>query len=183
MADRVEECILLGYGTVSTYHLMTKKTRSILIARDVKFEEASLGLCDVKNHYEPLLLKYEDQENSSAREEDKISAGTVMGAKPAAGVTSSARLQDMRKPKEREDKSLDDLFEIETYSDECWTRVSQVYKPTSGPSRGSSSKMLPESSSYHTWSTVEEWALGVSQGDEPQSFSDAVKGTEEKEWR
>ena len=156
MADRVEECILLGYGTVSTYHLMTKKTRSILIARDVKFEEASLGLCDVKNHYEPLLLKYEDQENSSAREEDKISAGTVMGAKPAAGVRRSTRLQAMREAKEREDKSLDELSEIETHfhhsshQQDAGEESSQVYTTTSGSSRESSSKVLPESSSCHT---------------------------------
>ena len=43
--------------------------------------------------------------------------------------------------------------------------------------------MLPDSSSYYTSSIVEEWALGVSQGDEPQSFSDALGGAEEKEWR
>ena len=79
----------------------------------------------------PLFLEYDDQEDGSTREKDKeekrevvdieehkISGGSHMGAKPAAGVTSSARLQDMRKPKEREDKSLDDLFEIETYSDD-----------------------------------------------------------------
>jgi len=30
---------------------------------------------------------------------------------------------------------------------------------------------------------VEEWALGVSQGHEPQSLSVALKGAEEKEWR
>jgi len=42
--------------------------------------------------------------------------------------------------------------------------------------------MLPESSSYYTWSTVEELGI-VSQGDEPQSLSDALKGAEEKEWR
>ena len=79
----------------------------------------------------PLFLEYDDQEDGSTREKDKeekrevvdieehkISGGSHMGAKPAAGVTRSARLQDMRKPKEREDKSLDDLFEIETYSDD-----------------------------------------------------------------
>jgi len=47
--DRSEECILVGYGTGSTYRLITNKTRRIVIARAVKFDEASLGLCDVKN--------------------------------------------------------------------------------------------------------------------------------------
>jgi len=97
--DRAEECNLLVYGTGSTYRLMTKKTRRIVIARDVKFDEASLGLCNVKKNYMPLFLEYDDQEDRSTREEDKeekkevvdieehkISAGTDMGAKPAAGV-------------------------------------------------------------------------------------------------
>ena len=91
--------------------------------------------------------------------------------------------------KKQEDKSLNDLSEVETYLDhsshqqDAGEESSQVYHIASGPSRGSSSKMLPESSSYYTSSTVEEWALGVSQSDEPQSFSDALKGAEEKEWR
>jgi hypothetical protein len=41
--DGAEECILVGYATGSTYHLMTRKTRRIVIAPDVKFDEASLG--------------------------------------------------------------------------------------------------------------------------------------------
>jgi hypothetical protein len=40
--DRAEECIVVGYCTGSTYRLMTKKTRTIVIALDVKFDEASL---------------------------------------------------------------------------------------------------------------------------------------------
>ena len=43
--------------------------------------------------------------------------------------------------------------------------------------------MLPEISSSNASSTVEERALGVSQSDEPQSFSGALKGAEEKKWR
>jgi|NOAtaT_6_FD_contig_31_1491643_length_1129_multi_3_in_0_out_0_1 hypothetical protein len=179
---------------------MTKKTKRIVIARDVKFDEASLGSRDVKNDFEPVFLEHDDQEDSSTREEDKeekkevvdieehkISAGTDMGAQPAAGVRKSGRLQVMR----GEDKSLDDLSEIETYPDHSCHQQhtgeesSQDYTITSGPSRGSSSKMLPESSSYYTsrTSTVEKWTLGVSQGSEPQSFSDALKSSEQKEWR
>jgi len=41
--DRAEEWIIVGYGTGSTYRLMTKKTRGIVIARDLRFDEASLG--------------------------------------------------------------------------------------------------------------------------------------------
>jgi hypothetical protein len=68
-----------------------------------------------------LFLEYDDQGDNSTREEDneekkkvvnieehRISAGTDMGAKPAAGITRFARLQAMREAKEREDKSLDD---------------------------------------------------------------------------
>jgi hypothetical protein len=82
---------------------MTKKTRRIVIARDVKFDEASLGLCNVKNNFVPLFLEYDDQEERSTREEDKeekkevvdieehkISAGTDMGAKLAAGTDMGA---------------------------------------------------------------------------------------------
>jgi len=36
--DRAEECMLLGYGTGNTYRLRTKKSRSIMVARDVKFD-------------------------------------------------------------------------------------------------------------------------------------------------
>jgi hypothetical protein len=95
----------------------------------------------------------------------------------------------MREAKEQEDQSLDDLSEIETYSDhsshqqDAGEESSQFYTITSGPSQGPSSKMLPESSSYYTSSTVEELALGISQGDETQSFSDAFKGAEERAWR
>jgi len=91
--------------------------------------------------------------------------------------------------KKQEDKSLNDLSEVETYLDhsshqqDAGEESSQVYHIASGPSRGSSSKMLPESSSYYTSSTVEELALGISQGDETQSFSDAFKGAEERAWR
>jgi hypothetical protein len=59
---------------------------------------------------------------------------------------------------------------------------SQVYTFTFGPSRGSFSKMLPESSSYYTSSTVEEWALAVSQSDEPRSLSDAMQNGMNGSW-
>jgi hypothetical protein len=68
----------------------------------------------------------------------------------------------MRENKEREDRSPDDLSGIETYSDHsshqhhAGEESFQVYTVTSGPSGGSSSKMLPESSSYYTSSTVDE---------------------------
>ena len=159
--DRAGEWILVGYCTGSTYRLITKTTRRIEIARDVKFDGASRGLCNFKNDYEPLYLEYEDQEVSSTREEDKkekkevvdieehkISAGTDMGAKPAFGVRRSASLQGMREAKEREDKSLDELSEIETHfhhsshQQDAGEESSQVYTITSGPNRESSSKML-----------------------------------------
>jgi hypothetical protein len=66
---------------------MTKKSRKIFFVRDVKFDEASLGLSDVKNDYAPLYLEYDDQEDKltpeeqveekkeASLEEDKISVG------------------------------------------------------------------------------------------------------------
>jgi hypothetical protein len=36
--DRSEECILIGYGSGNIYRLLTKKTRKLFIARDVKFD-------------------------------------------------------------------------------------------------------------------------------------------------
>jgi len=99
-------------------------------------------------------------------------------------VYKSARLSHKR-GKEREDKSLDDLSEVETYSDhssheqDTVEESSQVYTITSEPNRGPFSNTLPESSTCYTWRIVEEWALGVSQGDEPQSFSD---GSSKESW-
>ena len=55
--NRAEECILIGYSVEITYLSMTKKIRRIVIARDVKLDEASLGLCDVKNNYVSLFLE------------------------------------------------------------------------------------------------------------------------------
>jgi hypothetical protein len=37
--DQSEECILIGYGSGNIYRLLSKKTRKLIIARDVKFEE------------------------------------------------------------------------------------------------------------------------------------------------
>jgi hypothetical protein len=36
--DRSEECILIGYGSENTYRVLTKKTGTFIIARDVKFD-------------------------------------------------------------------------------------------------------------------------------------------------
>jgi len=71
---------------------MTKKTTRIVIARDVKFDEASLWLWNVKNNYVPQFLEYGDQEDRSTGKEDeeekkevidiedhKTSAGTDIG--------------------------------------------------------------------------------------------------------
>ena len=44
-----------------------------------------------------------------------------------------------------------------------------------------SSKELGESNSHYTLGTVEEWELGARQNDEPYSYSDALRGEEEKE--
>jgi len=41
--DRSEECILIGYGSGDIYRLLAKKTRKIIISRDVKFDESLLG--------------------------------------------------------------------------------------------------------------------------------------------
>ena len=100
----------------------------------------------------PLCLEYDDQEDSSTREDDKeekkevvdieqhkIWAETDMGATPEPGVRMSAGFQAMREAEEREDKCLDDLSEIKTYSDHSshqedgGEESSQVYTITSGP--------------------------------------------------
>jgi len=49
---------------------MTRKTGRIVIARDVKLDEALLGLSGDNNKYEPLCLECDDQEHSSTEEED-----------------------------------------------------------------------------------------------------------------
>jgi hypothetical protein len=61
--DEAAECILVGDGIGSTYRLMTIKSRRTVVARDVKFDEASLRLRDVKNDYVPPYLESEYQED------------------------------------------------------------------------------------------------------------------------
>ena len=107
---------------------MTRKTGRILIARDVKLDEALLGLSGDNNKYEPLCLECDDQEHSSTEEEDqeekknvidieehKISAGADIGGKPGSGVRRFPHLQAMTEADKREDKSLHDLSEMKTY--------------------------------------------------------------------
>jgi len=37
--DGSEECILIGYGSGNVYRLLIKKTKKLITARDVKFDE------------------------------------------------------------------------------------------------------------------------------------------------
>jgi len=53
LTDRSEECILIGWGSGSIYRLLTKKTRKLIIARDVKFDESLVGFGNFRNKVEP----------------------------------------------------------------------------------------------------------------------------------
>jgi len=39
LEDRSEECIQIEHGCRNIYRLLAKKTRTLIIARDVKFDE------------------------------------------------------------------------------------------------------------------------------------------------
>jgi hypothetical protein len=65
--DRSEECILIGYGSGNTYRLLTKKTRELIIARDVKFDESLLGFRNFRNKVEPLYI-YDDDDDEERKD-------------------------------------------------------------------------------------------------------------------
>ena len=57
--DRSEKCILIGYGSGNIYRLLTKKTRKLIIARNVKFDESLLGFDNSEtrsNHYTSMMM-------------------------------------------------------------------------------------------------------------------------------
>jgi hypothetical protein len=110
--DRSEECILVGYGPGSTYRLMTKKTTRIVVDRDVKFHEASLGLRDVKSDFTPLYLEYDDQEDIPTPEE--LSGRRNKSLESPVAVQRSAHLEGMREENEEKMKALIDRSDIET---------------------------------------------------------------------
>jgi len=62
--DQSEECILTGYGSGNIYRLLTKKTRKLIIARDVKFDDCLLGIGIFRNKVEPLYINDDDDEEN-----------------------------------------------------------------------------------------------------------------------
>ena len=67
---RFEECILNGYGSRNIYRLLTKKTRKLIIARDVKFDESLLGFGNFRNMVEPLFMYDDEKKDVQAPIED-----------------------------------------------------------------------------------------------------------------
>jgi len=65
--DRSEEGILIAYGSGNIYRLLTKKTRKLIIARDVKFDESLLGFGNFRNKVEPLYINDDDEEEKRTR--------------------------------------------------------------------------------------------------------------------
>jgi hypothetical protein len=47
--DHSQECILIAYGSGNISSLLTKRTREIVIARDVKFDATLLGSGDFRD--------------------------------------------------------------------------------------------------------------------------------------
>jgi len=62
--DQSEECILIGYRSGNIYRLLTKKTRQLIIARDIKFEKSLLGFDNLRNTLEPLYI-YDDEKKDA----------------------------------------------------------------------------------------------------------------------
>jgi hypothetical protein len=57
--DQSEEYIPIGYASGNIYRLLTKKTRKLIISRDVKFGESLLGFCNFMNKVNSLYI-YDD---------------------------------------------------------------------------------------------------------------------------
>jgi hypothetical protein len=60
--DLSEECTLIGYGSGNIYRLVTKKTRKLIIARDVMFDETLLGFGNLRNQAEQLYIYGDDDD-------------------------------------------------------------------------------------------------------------------------
>jgi hypothetical protein len=65
--DRSKACILIGYGSRNIYKLLTKKTRKLIIARDVKFDESLLGFGNFRNKVEPLYINDNDDDGEKKK--------------------------------------------------------------------------------------------------------------------
>jgi hypothetical protein len=195
--DRSEECILIGYGSGNIYRLLTKKTRKLIIARDVKFDESLLGFGNFRNKVEPLYINDDDDDEEKKDAQAPIEdVKEPTSEKPAFKIAKevqpvlrrSLRLkanEDAKKEEEEKKDSDSILTDIETYSDseppeESGESSQGILNSIGGLfSRFSGAAVnITESTS----SMVLEMVYGVSYETEPTSFQDAISGPESKEW-
>jgi len=191
--DRSEKCILIAYGSGNDYRLLT--TRHLPIAREVKFDEALVGLRDLRNEDEQLYI-FDDKEKKDAQTPVEGFKDPV-GQKPALKeaersatcaekISSVARSrQEGRKVKNesKEDDSV--LTDLETYSDSESPEESRVVSQgilnsiggllsrLSGAAANiieSTSSMAPEEMVYRGFLETD-----------PTGFQGAISGPESKE--
>jgi len=55
---------------------LTKKTRKLIIARDVKFDEGLLGFGNFKNKVEPLYIYDDDEEEEEKKDKQAVKEPT-----------------------------------------------------------------------------------------------------------
>jgi len=105
--DRSEECLLIVYGSGNIYRLLTKKTRKIIIARDVKFDESFLGFGHFRNKVELLYINDDDDDKEKKDAQAPIetciqdSKITSKGAENVSSIEIKATCQEGRRGKER----------------------------------------------------------------------------------
>jgi hypothetical protein len=115
--DRSEERILIGYGSGNIYRLLTKKTRKLIIARDVKFDKSLVGFGNFRNKVKPLYINDDDDDDEEKKDAQapieevkeptsekpafKIAKRSATSAEKVSPVESKGRCQEGRRGKER----------------------------------------------------------------------------------
>jgi len=199
---RSEECTLIGYGSGNIYRLLTKKTRKLIIARDVKFDESLLGFGNFRNKVEPLYINDDDEEE----EERKDAQAPIedvkepISEKPAFKIAKevqpvlrrSLRLKakedaENEEEEKRDSKEADSILtDIETYSDsespEESSESSQGILNSIGGLLSRFSGAAANITEYTSSMVFEEMIYGVSHETELTSFHADISGPESKEW-
>jgi len=121
--DRSEQYIFIEYGSGNIYRLLTKKTRKLVIARDVKFDESLLGFGHFRNKVEPLYINDDDKEENKLLLKTLRNNVSSIESNGKEGLRRSRRLkakENVKKEEEEKKDSKEDdsiLTDIETYSD------------------------------------------------------------------
>jgi hypothetical protein len=88
----IAPCYIKNRFTSSIYRLLTKKTRKLIIARDVKFDETLLGFGNLRTKVKPLHI-YDDDDEKKARKLVLKMFRNLLARKLKSVLRRSLRLQ------------------------------------------------------------------------------------------